>query len=464
MSDTVTAKASVPQSSFPYRFLMRLGLLLIYLVGLGVAAYVVYYRVREEVAGSEILPDFTISRPPESQSPNVERPEGASLPIWTGTERITVLILGIDQRGQEEDFWRSDTIILATLDPVTMKAGVLSIPRDLWVPIPGHRENRINTAHFLGDAYGYPGGGPALAVETVAYNLGVDITYFVRINFDAFVDMVDMIGGIEVDVPEPIHDHCYPTPDYGCEELFIDAGVHHFYGDMALKYARVRRTSGGDFDRARRQQQVIRAVLKRVTEARMLPQLAGLSQEMWQMLGDSVKLDPKLQLEEIIALANLGVAVDPDDITFRVIDERTTLPAETPDDMQILVPLREKIREVRDEVFGLTFEAGKLQTLEEEGATIVVMNGTQTAGLAYAAAQYLEAHGVAVIDYTNADRQDYEASMVILNRDKPTTAQHLLSLLYLPESAVIHGANPTADYDVVVLLGEDYVATQDFGE
>ena len=101
-------------------------------------------------------------------------------------------------------------MIVGTLDPVTMEAGVLSIPRDLWVPIPGYTEGRINTAHAIGDAYDHPGGGTALAVETVEYNLGIEIDYFVRVNFQGFVQLVDAIGGIEMEVPETIDDPQYP--------------------------------------------------------------------------------------------------------------------------------------------------------------------------------------------------------------------------------------------------------------
>ncbi|MBN1247155.1 MAG: LCP family protein [Anaerolineae bacterium] len=448
---------AVPSANnrFPYRVLIRLGLILIYLVAIAAGGYVTFVRVRDEVASSDILPDFTIAKPADEVSPNVERAEGEALPEWTGTDPVTVLILGIDERVQEDDFWRTDTMMLATLNPVTMQAGVLSIPRDLWVPIPGYTENRINTAHALGDAYDHPGGGPALAVETVEYNLGVEITYYVRVNFQAFIDIVDLIGGITIDVPEPIDDDCYPTPDYGCEQLHFDAGEQHFYGDMALKYARVRHTSGGDFDRARRQQQVMRAILEQVTNTRKLPQLAARAPEIWQTVEHSTKLDPDLQLDEIIALANLATQVDPDDIRFRVIDETCTLFAETPDEMQILIPLRDKIRAVRDQVFGLENGNNERKTAETEAASVAILNGTTTAGLAYATTEYLEANGLSIAHYDNADRQDYDTSLIILNRDMPMTAQQLLSMLNLPDSAVVNGSNPTAEYDVVVILGSD---------
>jgi LCP family protein required for cell wall assembly len=442
----------------PYQTLIRVGIVLIYLIVTASAGYLVFSRVRTEVASSDILPDFTIQETETETSSNVERVEGESLPVWTGTSRVTVLILGIDERAQREDFWRTDTMILATLDPVTKEAGVLSIPRDLWVPIPGYTENRINTAHALGDAYDHPGGGPALSVETVEYNLGVEIDYYGRINFQAFIDLVDLIGGIDIEVPETIDDPCYPTPDYGCERLHIEAGSHHFYGEMALKYARVRHTSGGDFDRARRQQQVIQAILEQVTDVGALPQMASRAPEIWSSIEGSVKVDPDLQLDEIIALANLATQVDSDDIRFRVIDETCTLPKTTPDDMQILIPLRDKIRQVRDEVFGLRVSNGDLQTVEEENASISVLNGTLTPGLAFATQEYMEANGLPIAAYENADRQDYDTSLIILNRAKPTTAEQILQLLELPPSAVVNGENPTAEYDVVVILGEDYAA------
>lgn len=441
----------------PLAKLAKLGLALLYLAILVGIGLFVFQKVRAEIAAADILPEFTIKHS-EEESPNVERVQGETLPVWTGTERITVLILGVDERYQVEDFWHSDTMILATLDPVTMKAGLLSIPRDLWVHIPGYGEERINSANFMGDAYDHPGGGPALAVETVEYNLGLvgEIDYYVRINFQAFIELVDRVGGIEIDVPEEIDDPTYPTPNYGFEHLHIDAGVHTFYGPEALKYARTRHTSGSDFDRMYRQQQVIRAVFERFSDVEMLSKLATQAPEILTTLEDSVLIDSRLQLDEIIALANLARQVDPDDIRFRVIDDSYTLLRETPEGWQILIPLRDEIRKVRDDVFGLTGNGERLETVQAEAASISVLNGTQTPGLAYSTAEFLVANGIPVAAYNNADRQDYDTSVVILNRDKPLTAIEILSTLRLPESAIVNGSNPTAEHDIVVILGDDY--------
>jgi len=128
--------------------------------------------------------------------------------------------------------------------------------------------------------------------------------------------------------------------------------------------------------------------------------------------------------------------------------------------MQILIPLRDEMRKVRDEVFGLRLTNGDIETLAVETATISVLNGTQTQGLASTTGQFLEANGLTVAAYDNADRQDYDTSLVILNRDKPMTAQHILSVLKLPQSAIVHGNNPTAAHDIVVILGADYTNGQ----
>ncbi len=130
-------------------------------------------------------------------------------------ERVNILLLGVDLRCDEEGPTHSDTIMVATIDPVSRSAALLSLPRDLWVEIPNYGVNRINQGYFLGQAYEYPGGGPALAVETVEAFLGIPIDYHIAVDFKAVIDFVDLMGGIVVDVPERIDDQNYPDNCYG---------------------------------------------------------------------------------------------------------------------------------------------------------------------------------------------------------------------------------------------------------
>jgi LCP family protein required for cell wall assembly len=435
------------------------GILITLLVTIGVM--VVLFAVtwlRGSLAVPGISPGVPASNKP---SENVSYGFGQVLPTWTGEDRVTVLLLGVDERSQETGPWRTDTMMLLTLDPVSRQAGVLSIPRDLWVPIPGHKDGRINTAHFLGELYHHPGGGPGLAVETVEYNFGVPINYYVRVNFQAFVTLVDQIGGIDVYVEKTINDPTYPDYNYGYDPLYIEAGQHHFDGEMALKYARTRHGSN-DFERARRQQQVMLAMLESLTSKDMLPSLARVAPDLYETIESSVATD--MALDQMLALGNLAREVEEETIRFSVIDQTCTQPWVTPDGAQVLIPLRDRMREVRDYVFmaePVSADGGEatpvpVMTPTPEVAVVSVLNGTTRAGLAGETADYLRSQGFDVARVANADRQDYAATMVVLNRNKPLTVSKLLEALDLTSTSVVQGSDPNAAYDIVVVLGQDY--------
>lgn len=444
-------------SAEPIQRLFTAGLIVVLLTIAGIAAVLVFDRARE-IAASALLPEF--SAPRVEATPTLVF-DPLKIPRWRGVERVNILLMGIDQRDYEEGPWRTDTMIVLTIDPVTLSAGMLSIPRDLWVPIPGFQEGRINTAHYLGEVYDYPGGGPALAVKTVEYNLGVPIHYYVRANFTAFEKVIDLIGGIDIEVKEEINDPFYPARDGpGYDPLYIPAGRQHFDGEMALKYARTRHTAGGDFDRARRQQQVILAVFDKVTRLEMLPQLVVQAPQLWATLQEAIVTD--MTLEEMVALANLATEIKPEKIRYSVIDEHYTQFWSTPDGQQVLIPLRDAMRELRDYVFTTQAEQPEavdpLSRLQAEAATIEVLNGTTREGLARSTADYLEQSGLSIARTDNADLSDYANSLIIVHRSgKDYTAEYIARLLNLPLTAIIHGANdPTAAFDITVILGLDY--------
>jgi anionic cell wall polymer biosynthesis LytR-Cps2A-Psr (LCP) family protein len=138
-----------------------------------------------------VYPAESTQQPSNPASPVMQ----PTLAPWDGIGRVTVLLLGLDYRDWDagSDYSRSDTMILLTLDPLSRSAGILSVPRDLWVAIPGFKHGKINTAYYLGDAYKLPGGGPGLAVDTVEQFLGVPINYYAQIDFGAFVRFIDEI-------------------------------------------------------------------------------------------------------------------------------------------------------------------------------------------------------------------------------------------------------------------------------
>jgi LCP family protein required for cell wall assembly len=333
--------------------------IVLFLGGILYSGYLFYITVRDTVAYAQIP---VLQRPPAASGYSVppagtggdtggseEQVKPQPLPRIEHRERVNVLLLGIDERTSQEGPWRTDTMIVLTVDPATKTAGMLSIPRDLWVSIPGFGENRINTAHFLGDSEEYPGGGPALAKRTAQRNLGVPIHYYLRLNFVGFEKVIDTIGGVDIDVPEEINDPKFPDDNFGYDPLHIPAGQHHMDGKLALKYARTRHGSS-DFDRIKRQQQVIMAVRDQVMQLELLPRLLPRLPQLVDSMGDAVQTD--IPLGELWALAQLAREIDRDRIRARAIDQSMTAPITTPKGQQVLWPDREKIRPLIDELFG----------------------------------------------------------------------------------------------------------------
>jgi LCP family protein required for cell wall assembly len=219
---------------------------------------------------------------------------------WDGKERFTVLVMGMDKRpGEFGSAFRTDTMILISLDPATKHVGMLSLPRDLYVDVPGYGLQRINTAYSAGELEG-PGGGPRLAMQTVQYNFGIRVNDYVVVDFNAFIRVIDLVGGINVNVPYDISDPQYPDMNYGYDPFYITAGWHQMDGATALKYARSRHSSD-DIDRGQRQQQVLYALRDKVLAYDMIPKLAAEAPALWSELRDGVKTG--LSLDQVLQLA-----------------------------------------------------------------------------------------------------------------------------------------------------------------
>jgi LCP family protein required for cell wall assembly len=282
-------------------------------------------------------------------------PPPSATPIpWNGSERVTILVLGLDYRDWVAGSGapRSDSMMLITLDPITMKAGMLSIPRDLWVDIPGFTHNRINAAYAFGEGYRVPGGGPALAMQTVESVIGVPITYYMVVDFATFERMIDEIGGIDVLVTQRIK-----ISPIGRLSHWLDAKAYHLDGADALAYARVRKGAGDDFGRAQRQQQVALAILDRVVGFDMLPTLVTKAPALYQELSSGIRTN--LSLDDMIALSWLAIRVNKDDIVSGVISPPKMVGFYTrPDGASVLRPIPDQIRILRDTIFTDTSALG----------------------------------------------------------------------------------------------------------
>jgi len=241
-----------------------------------------------------------------------------------------ILILGIDRRPGQGDATRTDTILLLHADPGPPRMVLLSIPRDLWVTIPGHGEERVNTAHFYGELAD-PGSGPVLAAETVRQNFGVPVHRTLRLDFDAFRGVIDAAGGVDIDVPAPVIDDAYPTEDYGTMRIEIPAGMRHMDGETALRYARSRHGSS-DFDRAARQQQILVALAKKLTS----PGNWLLAPRVYNALQDAVETD--LSFRDLVRLGLTWRRAGAENVEQIVIDQALTTPYRTANGAAVLLP------------------------------------------------------------------------------------------------------------------------------
>lgn len=180
-------------------------------------------------------------------------------------EAATILLLGSDRRPGEAVIPRTDAIILVRVDPQQQRIALLSLPRDLWVEIPGYGAARINAAYVWGEQYGAPGGGMALARETASHLLNIPIDYVALIDFEGFIGLIDSIEGINVNVEKELYDNAFPTMDYGYTTVHFLPGLQHMDGITALTYSRIRHPDS-DFVRLRRQQAVLAGIADRLCE------------------------------------------------------------------------------------------------------------------------------------------------------------------------------------------------------
>lgn len=224
-------------------------------------------------------------------------------------EPVSILLLGTDTRAGQQSI-RTDAMILLIYDPKNATASLLPFPRDLWVEIPGYGENRINAAYQIGESKLGPGYGGALAKETVANIMGFPINHFVLIDFNGFKKVIDLLGGISVDVPKAIDDPRYPTDDYSTIALHFDAGVQSLDGERALQYARTRHADS-DFGRNQRQQQVLMAIFQRIREQGLFNQLTKIN-DYTSAMRDYIRTD--ITSPEMLSLAKSASSLRQDDI------------------------------------------------------------------------------------------------------------------------------------------------------
>jgi LCP family protein required for cell wall assembly len=346
--------------------------------------------------------------------------------------RESVLIMGSDarpdelQRGQAG---RTDTLELFVADRATPRLAILSVPRDLWVAIPGYGQERVNAAFELG--------GSQTAKQTVSNVLGQRVDRYLLIGLQGVRDVVDAVGGIDITVPAAIHDDAYPTDDYGYQTVDIPAGRQHMDGDLALEYARTRHQDS-DFARAGRQQQVIAAIRTALLNPVNWPRIPAVA----SAVNRSIKTD--LSPLDVIAV---GAALlrNPGDPDHLVIDTSLADPV-TGEDGAYLLQARPELKAAVARFLAGSSSASATVSVE-------VLNGAGVAGLASRTAEALTQAGFAIADVGDAPRAQPLTTILSRPSARPS-AERVAGLLNVPTSRITEiGASTGAD--IQVTLGSD---------
>jgi len=406
-------------------------------------------------------PATTNDLPIELSAPEMD------LPQWDGASRINIAFFGLrGDDGQGEGCPTcTDTIMVLTVDPVTKTAGMLSIPRDMWVNIPGAGYSRINTAWAIGENAKLPGGGPALAMQTVSQFIGVPIHYYVQVDFGTFVSFINLIGGIDVYVEERmVLDPLGEGPDHF---VLKPGDYRHLTGPRALAYARCRHEaqgcSGGDVGRAKRQQQVILAIRDKVLEPETFATLITQAPQLYAEFSSGIHTN--MSLEDAIQLAVLAKDIRVEDIKRGVIDTTMAIPADTTINgvpANVLRPVPDLIRILRDEIFvpggplSPLAQGDPVALMQSDQAKVRIINNTYTAGLEERTASFLSTQSMQVVEYgvpTGASN----TTKIILYSSKLYALRYLTETFGVGSQQIVIQPDPTSMVDIEIRLGEDWV-------
>jgi LCP family protein required for cell wall assembly len=366
-----------------------------------------------------------------------------------GQETINFLLIGSDKRSGAS--FRTDTMIVAILRPNEGQVSLISIPRDLWVSIPGGENNRINTAYQYGISVGYPGGGPGLLKDTIQYNLGIRIDHTAMVDFDGFRKIVDTLGGVDIPVACAYTDWKLIDPSYNPEIeanwflYTVNPGVVHMDGDLALWYARSRQKSS-DFDRGRRQQEVLRALFTQALQAGTFTRLP----ELYNNVKDSVETD--LGLGDLLQLALYAPKMTNADIRSYYIRPPYVTSWITNQGAYVLSPNPELLAQLLTEALSPSS-----RTVQRQTVVIEVMNGTSIPGYETLAATRLNYAGFET-RVIQSDRQDYAYSVLVdrsLAQDR-SVSNSILNVMGMLTGSLISAPQENSTSQYLLILGYDY--------
>lgn len=359
-------------------------------------------------------------------------------------DRVNLLLLGSDRR-LWESLGRTDTIIVASIDPRELSVRLLSIPRDLWVYIPGWTYHKINTAYPHGELVRYPGGGYGLLRDTLFYNLGLPTHGYALVDFLQMQRLIDALGGVEVTVRCPLNETFIDPADPTITHTLSlpEPGRYHLDGNEALLYMRSRRIVG-DYGRSRRQHQVLEAMWKRLKEGGWLLRVP----QLWVSLRQMVQTD--LGLEELVWLASVGLRLDRSRVVHGWL-HTVVSPTTSADGLFIYVPTE------KTDAYLRWFLTSPIELLQAPAVRVEVINATGNPIYGELAAEILSEAGFSVARVLEMAPDGRPTRVLALSSaSDPAVRRRLLRALRLPATRVEIAPEPGAEAAYRIWLGSDF--------
>ena len=370
---------------------------------------------------------------------------------------INIALSGTDADVDPTDpSYRTDSLIVVSINRTTNTVSMLSLPRDLYVFIPTLGMQRLNDAFYWGDTVHYqPGGGFGLLQQTVLYNFGIPLHYYARISFNSFKTLVDAINGVDVAVDCPVTDLRYQGPvDQHTPEpseytpFTLNTGYYHMNGSLALWYARMR-TNSSDFDRSRRQQQVLRAIWK-TARSQGLMDLTKLP-ELWNQFSGLFETD--MTLPELVSLAPLALNLQPGDIrSFYMFKGYELQHWTTPKNEDVQLPVPKNFLDTLNRFYT----PPAANRLSAAGLSIDVVNSSGHADLDKVAVDRLSWDGFTASANGVSDVASKTMVFDYTGNANPATLNAMLKSLNVKPSVVQSQPDPNRTVDFKVVLGADY--------
>ncbi len=412
-------------------------------------------QAAQQAAASPTLPAIlpTNTPFPTPTAPSIVQPTPemvtAAQPVIDAPESVTFLLLGSDTRGSAS--FRTDTIVIAVVRPHDGQVSLISVPRDLWVNIPTVGMQRINTAYQFGEFGGYPGDGPGLLKDTILYNLGLQIDHTMLVDFNGFRNIVDTLGGVDVPIACPYTDWHLIDPSYDPENennwslYTAGPGLIHMDGDLSLWYARSRKKSD-DFDRGRRQQEVLRAIYAQALNTNSIARIP-------QLYGDlSSAFTTDLGLGDILNLSPLGLHLTNADIRSYYIAGDLVTSWITPGGAYVLLPNTDLIQSMLKDAL-----VPSPRQQERKAIKVELQNGSANNGWDALAAQRLNYAGYATSIHAADNRQHAQTLLYDLTPDQDRSrSSSLLAVLGLSDTALVSVPSANSENPYVLIVGDDY--------